>query len=55
LYPIEKSFKENKNICHSETWLGNQNTKFIVDGIDLSKDNIIKSEEKFIKGLRKIS
>jgi len=36
LYPIEKSFIENKNICHSETWFGNQNTKFIVDGIDLS-------------------
>ena len=65
LYPIEKSFIENKNICHSETWFGNLNTKFIVDGIDLSnleeaKDNenkfaaISKREQKFIKGIKNL-
>ena len=57
LYPIEKSFKENKDICHSQTWFGNLNSKFIVDGIDLSdlkEDNenkfasIVKREQKFI-------
>jgi 5-methylcytosine-specific restriction endonuclease McrBC regulatory subunit McrC len=36
LYPIEKSFKENKYICHSPSWFGNLNTKFIVDGIFMS-------------------
>ena len=65
LYPIEKSFKENKDICHSQTWFGNLNTKFIVDGIDLSnleesKDNenkfapILKREQKFIEGIKKL-
>ncbi len=65
LYPIEKSFKENKNICHSQSWFGNLNTKFIVDGIDLSdleesKDNenkfatISKREQKFIQGIRNL-
>ncbi len=65
LYPIEKSFKENKYICHSETWFGNLNTKFIVDGIDLSnleesKDNenkfapISKREQKFIEGIKNL-
>jgi 5-methylcytosine-specific restriction endonuclease McrBC regulatory subunit McrC len=63
LYPIEKSFKDNKSICHSETWFGNRQTKFIVDGIDLSnleepKENenkftpIARREQKFIEGLR---
>ncbi|MCT7608747.1 McrC family protein [Aliarcobacter butzleri] len=65
IYPIEKSFKENKNVCHSQTWFGNLNTKFIVDGIDLSnleeaKDNenkfvpILKREQKFIKGIKNL-
>ncbi len=65
IYPIEKSFKENKNICHSQTWFGNLNTKFIVDGIDLSnleesKNNenkfaaISKREQKFIKGIKNL-
>ena len=61
LYPIEKSFKENKDICHSQTWFGNLNSKFIVDGIDLSdlkEDNenkfapISKKEQKFIEGIK---
>ncbi|AZL53746.1 hypothetical protein EI285_03830 [Aliarcobacter skirrowii] len=63
LYPIEKSFKENKDICHSQTWFGNLNSKFIVDGIDLSdlkEDNenkfapILKREQKFIEGIKKL-
>lgn len=63
LYPIEKSFKENKYICHSETWFGNLNTKFIVDGIDLSdlkedKENkfsqLAKREQKFIEGIKNL-
>jgi 5-methylcytosine-specific restriction endonuclease McrBC regulatory subunit McrC len=63
LYPIEKSFIENKHICHSETWFGNPNTKFIVDGIDLSnleEDNenkfaeISKREQNFINGIKKL-
>ena len=65
LYPIEKSFKENKNICHSQTWFGNLNTKFIVDGIDLSnleesKDNenkfsqIVIREKEFINRIKKL-
>ena len=63
LYPIEKSFKENKDICHSQTWFGNLNSKFIVDGIDLSnleedKENkfapILKREQKFIQGIRNL-
>lgn len=33
LYPMD-SFE--KDICHSQTWFENVNTKFIVDGIDLS-------------------
>ncbi|MGJ0313326.1 McrC family protein [Aliarcobacter cryaerophilus] len=63
LYPIEKSFIENKYICHSETWFGNLNTKFIVDGIDLSdlkedKENkfsqLAKREQKFIEGIKNL-
>ena len=65
LYPIEKSFKENKYICHSQTWFGNLNTKFIVDGIDLSnleesKDNenkfapILKREQEFLDRIKRL-
>ena len=65
IYPIEKSYKDNKDICHSQTWLGNLKTKFIVDGIDLSnleelKDNeskfaqISKRERKFIEGIKSL-
>jgi 5-methylcytosine-specific restriction endonuclease McrBC regulatory subunit McrC len=65
LYPIEKSFKENKSICHSETWFGNSKTKFIIDGIDLSDlkepedgenkfTEISKREQKFIRGIKEL-
>jgi len=57
LYPMDSFKKEH---CHSETWFGNTQTKFIVDGIDLSnlqepKENenkftlIAIREQKFIK------
>ena len=63
LYPIEKSLIENKHICHSETWFGNANTRFIIDGIDLSnleeaKDNenkfasISKREQEFLDRIK---
>jgi 5-methylcytosine-specific restriction enzyme subunit McrC len=64
LYPIEENDKELKN-SHSETWFGNQNTKFIVDGLDLSnleeaEENenkfaeISKREQTFIKSIEKL-
>jgi len=38
----------NKEKCHSENWFGNNNTKFIVDGIDLSNlEEPKNSENKF--------
>lgn len=40
LYPME-SFDITS--CHSETWFDNSQTKFIVDGIDLSGD--LEAEE----------
>ena len=60
LYPIETKFTSRKHECYSETWFGNTATKFIVDGIDLSKNNltiedILKSENAFIDGIQKIS
>jgi len=46
LYPMD-SFEKEK--CHSETWFENSNTKFIVDGIDLSGDLEVKDDEnKFV-------
>lgn len=57
LYPIEKKF--DKNICHSENWFGNNDTKFIIDGIDLSSINqdselskIAHTEKEFIDRIR---
>lgn len=50
LYPMEK-FDQNK--CHAENWFDNDQVKFIVDGIDLSKGDdkgrILEAEEAFIK------
>ena len=71
LYPIEKEFDcrftdesceedyEESN-THSDNWFGNDKTQFIVDGIDLSKndlsmDDILKSENAFIDRIKKIS
>ncbi len=60
LYPMEKAFQ--RNTCYSDLWLGNQNTHFIVDGIDLSelKDSssikdIVEYERSFIERIRKIT
>ncbi len=67
LYPIEKNDK-NIKYSHSETWFGNNETKFIIDGIDLSKDskindneqqpfnieNIIEKEKDFILRIRNL-
>ena len=65
LYPIEKSLIENKHICHSETWFGNANTRFIIDGIDLSdlkeaEDDenkfapILKREQEFLDRIKRL-
>lgn len=72
LYPISSEFdcrfsndeKCNKEYtdkkAHSDSWFGSSKTKFIVDGIDLSKDNlsmddILESENSFIERIQKIS
>jgi 5-methylcytosine-specific restriction endonuclease McrBC regulatory subunit McrC len=60
LYPIEEEFDEN--IAHSAHWLENENTKFIVDGIDLlgitdssNMEDIRSREDSFIKRIKNIS
>lgn len=54
LYPMEKEF--DKSTCHSDSWFGNDKTKFIIDGIDLSKGDskelILDAEEAFIERIR---
>ena len=35
LYPMESPFEKAK--CHANHWFGNESSKFIVDGIDLSQ------------------
>lgn len=63
LYPIEEN-KEKSTHGHSQSWFGKADTKFIVDGIDLSGkleakkdenkfDSISKREEEFITRLKK--
>lgn len=59
LYPIEEEF--DKNICHSEQWFGNNDTKFIVDGIDLSNINekskmedLVYFEQEFLNRINEI-
>ena len=37
IYPLEKQVDIKK--CYSEHWFGNDKTKFIVDGIEIPKDN----------------
>jgi len=64
LYPIESDITktektDGKKAC-ADNWFGNNKTKFIVDGIDLSNekltiDNIIESENAFIDRIKKIS
>ena len=52
----DSSFEENKHKCHSNSWFDNGDTKFIVDGIDLSNlknptemRDIVKFECEFIE------
>ena len=56
LYPMDTLYDENS--CLSENWLGDKNTKFIVDGIELYKAGSMKSikcrEERFIERIKKI-
>ena len=63
LYPmeadIEKTKQTNDKKAHSDNWFGNSETKFIVDGIDLSKndftmEDILKSEDAFINRIKKL-
>ena len=54
LYPMEKFDKDQ---CHSSAWFENGSTKFIVDGIDLSKENLAvedikSSENSFVTRIR---
>ena len=46
LYPMDKF---NKDRCHSHSWFGNLNTKFIVDGIELANSNESSIDEIKIK------
>jgi len=54
LYPMEEVY--NKNACLSNTWLGNHDTKFVVDGIELlkakSRKGIICREKRFIERVK---
>ena len=57
LYPMEGDFIQNKS--HSDNWFGDGKTRFIVDGIDLSKGDltmkdILKSEYNFIERIRNL-
>jgi 5-methylcytosine-specific restriction enzyme subunit McrC len=61
LYPMESAFDENKQKCHSPMWFENKQTRFVVDGLDLSgledgqtdqaarAEEIIKQENAFIE------
>jgi 5-methylcytosine-specific restriction endonuclease McrBC regulatory subunit McrC len=62
LYPIEKTYNEKE--CLSDNWLGNNDTRFIIDGIELNDPQepqndedrfryIIEREENFIKRIKK--
>lgn len=54
IYPME-SF--DQRTCYSTSWLGEENTKFIVDGIDFSKlknDNFRAIEDSFVTRLGKL-
>jgi len=46
LYPMNKFSKDK---CHSYSWFGNLNTKFIVDGIELANLNESSIDEIKIK------
>lgn len=48
LYPLEKEY--NKKECFSDNWLGNNKTKFIIDGIELHELEK-KEKKKEIQGI----
>ncbi len=50
LYPMEGGFK--KDDCHSESWFGNTETLFIVDGIDLSILDSLNSKDKQMNDIK---
>ena len=56
LYPMEEKY--DKTVAYCESWLGNEKTKFIVDGIDLSNvgpNSTIKNlEESFLERIFKL-
>ncbi|SFV71608.1 hypothetical protein MNB_SV-13-1275 [hydrothermal vent metagenome] len=57
LYPMGKKF--NQDECYSDSWFNNSETKFIVDGIELSVDkinidDIVKSEMTFIDRIKEL-
>ena len=52
LYPMDKFSKDK---CHSYSWFGNINTKFIVDGIELANSNESSIDEIKIKENKFIS
>jgi 5-methylcytosine-specific restriction endonuclease McrBC regulatory subunit McrC len=56
LYPMKGNF-ENTN-TYSESWFGNDKTRFIVDGLDLlnlNDKNIIEIEQKFIGRIKTLT
>ncbi len=64
LYPMESDIKETEKTidrkAHAYNWFGDAKTKFIVDGIDLSKedltmDDIQVSEDAFIERIIEMS
>jgi hypothetical protein len=56
LYPMDVVYDEHS--CFSENWLGDKNTKFVVDGIELYKAGSLKSiqcrEKRFIERIKKV-
>jgi 5-methylcytosine-specific restriction enzyme subunit McrC len=54
IYPMERF---DQKACYAASWLGEKNTKFIVDGIDFSKlknDNFRELENSFVSRLGNI-
>jgi 5-methylcytosine-specific restriction endonuclease McrBC regulatory subunit McrC len=54
LYPMDE-FDQSR--CHSDGWFGNSNTKFIVDGVEVSSDGIddfSSVETKFINRMSQL-
>jgi 5-methylcytosine-specific restriction endonuclease McrBC regulatory subunit McrC len=54
LYPMEEF---DRGQCHSDNWLGKFTTKFIIDGLDLSKseNNYIEFEDEFVTRIKDVA